>query len=67
MDLYGIKKYFPKEERYGLTIQIRRWAVLLASNIAEGYGGKTTADYLRSLYIAYGLSLRIGDPGPAFR
>jgi four helix bundle protein len=54
LDLYGITKKFPKEERYGLTSQIRRCAVSIPFNIAEGYGRKTTADYLRSLYIAYG-------------
>jgi four helix bundle protein len=54
LDLYRITKIFPKEERYGLTSQIRRSAVSIPSNIAEGYGRKTTADYLRSLYIAYG-------------
>ncbi len=54
LDLYGITKEFPKEERYGLTSKIRRSAMSIPSNIAEGYGRKTTADYLRSLYIAYG-------------
>ncbi|MFC1886855.1 four helix bundle protein, partial [Thermodesulfobacteriota bacterium] len=46
-------KRFLKEEMYGLTSQIIRSAVSIPSNIAEGYGRKTTADYLRSLYIAY--------------
>ena len=54
LEIYSITKGFPKDEQYGLTSQIRRAAVSLPSNIAEGYGRKTTPDYLRSLYIAYG-------------
>jgi four helix bundle protein len=52
--IYKITKHFPKEEKYGLTSQIRRAAVSVPSNIAEGYGRKTTQEYLQSLYIAYG-------------
>ena len=52
--IYKITKGFPKEERYGLTSQIRRAAVSVPSNIAEGYGRKTTQEYMRALYIAYG-------------
>ena len=54
LNIYNATKCFPKEEMYGLTSQIRRSAVSIPSNIAEGYGRKTTGDYLRSLYIAYG-------------
>jgi four helix bundle protein len=43
-----------KEKRYGLTSQIRRSMVSIPSNIAEGYGRKTTTDYIRMLYISYG-------------
>jgi four helix bundle protein len=39
---------------YGLTSQIRRSIVSIPSNIAEGYGRKTTTDYIRMLYISYG-------------
>jgi four helix bundle protein len=52
--IYKITKDFPKDERYGLTSQIRRSAVSVPSNIAEGYGRKTTPEYIRSLFIAYG-------------
>ena len=52
--IYKITKEFPEDERYGLTAQARRSAVSIPSNIAEGYGRKTTSDYLRFLYIAYG-------------
>ena len=52
--IYKVTKRFPKDEMYGLTSQIRRSAVSIPSNIAEGYGRKTTLDYVRFLYIAYG-------------
>jgi four helix bundle protein len=54
LEIYKITKIFPKDEQYNLTSQIRRAAVSIPSNIAEGYGRKTTPDYIRSLYIAYG-------------
>jgi four helix bundle protein len=39
---------------YGLISQIRRSVVSIPSNIAEGYGRKTTLEYVRFLYTAYG-------------
>lgn len=54
LKIYGITTKFPNAERYGLTSQIRRSAVSIPSNIAEGYGRETTADYIRMLYISYG-------------
>jgi four helix bundle protein len=54
LEVYRTTKIFPTEEKYGLTSQLRRAAVSVPSNIAEGYGRKTTPDYIRSLYIAYG-------------
>jgi len=53
-DVYCATRKFPKSELYGLTAQIQRAAVSIPSNIAEGFGRRTTADFLRSLYIAYG-------------
>ncbi len=54
LKIYQITAKFPNEERYGLTSQIRRSVVSIPSNIAEGYGRKTTLDYIRMLYISYG-------------
>jgi len=54
LEIYRITAKFPKEERYGPTSQIRRSVVSILSNIAEGYGRKTTMDYIRMLYISYG-------------
>ena len=54
LDLYEITKNFPSEEKYGLSSQMRRAAISIPSNIAEGYGRKTIPDYVRCLYIAYG-------------
>ena len=54
LEIYRITAKFPKDERYGLTSKIRRSAVPIASNIAGGYGRKTTVDYIWMLHISYG-------------
>ncbi|MFO7666237.1 MAG: four helix bundle protein [Desulfobacterales bacterium] len=54
LEIYRTTKRFPKEEIYGLSSQIRRASISIPCNIAEGYGRKTTQDYIRFLYIAYG-------------
>lgn len=53
-DVYALSKAFPASEIYGLTNQARRSAVSIPSNIAEGYGRRSTADYKRFLQIAAG-------------
>ena len=57
---YEISRGFPREERYGLTSQIRNAAVSVASNIAEGNGRLTRGEYLNQLSVARG-SLREVD------
>ncbi|NER22674.1 MAG: four helix bundle protein [Symploca sp. SIO1C2] len=57
VNCYGLTQHFPKSELYGLTSQIRRSAVSVASNIAEGYGRRTKNEYLQFLHIYLG-SLR---------
>lgn len=52
--IYSVTKTFPKEELYGLTSQIRRAAVSIPANIAEGAARKNTKEYLQFLYIAQG-------------
>ena len=53
-EVYKISKEFPNDETYGLTSQIRRCAVSIPSNIAEGYGRNSTNDYIHFLRIATG-------------
>src|SRR5437588_6640236 len=56
-EVYKSSRELPHEEIYALTNQIRRAAVSIPSNVAEGQGRKTTIEFLRYLSIAYG-SLR---------
>ncbi|NEO98252.1 MAG: four helix bundle protein [Symploca sp. SIO2E9] len=51
---YFLTKIFPKDELYGMVQQIRRAAVSIPANIAEGYGRRSTAEYIRFLNIAQG-------------
>lgn len=51
---YDFTADFPRNEMYGLTMQIRRCSVSIPSNIAEGKKRKTQKDYLHFLLIAYG-------------
>ena len=52
--VYSCTQRFPREEMYGLTNQVRRAAVSVPSNIAEGQGRRTTREFLHHLSIARG-------------
>ena len=54
ISVYTFTKSFPKDELYGLTPQLRRCAVSIPANIAEGYGRNSTKDYVRFLRITMG-------------
>lgn len=53
-DIYSRTKQFPSEEKFGLTNQIRRAAVSIPSNIAEGAARNSNKEFIRFLYIALG-------------
>ena len=54
VDVHGATLKFPRHELFGLTAQIRRSAVSIPSNIAEGSGRRTTREFIAFLHIARG-------------
>jgi four helix bundle protein len=59
VEIYAITKSFPREELFGLSSQIKRCSISIASNIAEGSKRSTRKDYRNFLYIAYGSSAEL--------
>ncbi len=57
--IYRLTSSFPASERFGLTNQLRRASVSIASNIAEGYGRSTRGEYLQFLGHARGSNYEV--------
>jgi len=54
LSVYEVTVRFPKEERFGVVSQLRRAATSVPANIAEGFGRRSTKDFVRYLEIAGG-------------
>ena len=54
VNIYSLSKSFPSEEKFGLTSQIRRSAISVPSNIAEGAAKKSKKEFSRFLYFSLG-------------
>lgn len=54
INIYKLTEDFPKEELYGITSQMRRCAVSIPSNIAEGYNRRSKKEYAQFIMVAFG-------------
>jgi len=59
LEVYRITESFPQSERFGLTSQLRRAAVAIASNIAEGHARNTRGEYRNFLSVARGSTIEV--------
>ncbi len=59
MEIYKITKNFPRDEQFGLTSQMRRAAVSITSNIAEGFGRQSRKEKVQFYAISQGSTLEI--------
>ncbi|MBN2275634.1 MAG: four helix bundle protein [Bacteroidales bacterium] len=57
--IYNLTKSFPRNEMYGIVSQIRRAAVSIPSNIAEGCARRNTREYIQFLYVSLGSAAEI--------
>lgn len=60
-EVYSVTKTFPRDEAFGLTNQLRRAVVSVSSNIAEGSGRNSDADFAHYLEIAYGSAMEVAS------
>ena len=60
VEVYKVSREFPKDEMYGLTSQLRRAAVSVPANIAEGASRQHKKDCLQFLYISRGSLAEVG-------
>ena len=58
-EVYQLTNYFPSEEKYGLTSQIRRCSVSISSNLAEGSSRKSMKEQAHFTQMAYGSLLEM--------